>query len=383
MATMSIFKGFFLCCLGLLLGAVPPVCAGVPGLPDTSSPVTLMEVAREPRLFDPARGETVGISFRTSRPAKTILRIFDPEMGLVREFITESSGALDVTRVVWDGKDMHGKIVPDEAYFFTLEAADSRGNSAFYDPTTISGREAVVPDNLHYDAREKVASYRLPQDARVKMRAGIRAGGPLLKAVLSNVPRLSGEHREPWDGKDETGIVQVIEHGDYALTVEAISLVENSVVTSGNALYDYFAYKNEVSPGRPKKVERPFRGRPGGTPELELSPMAKMIPEPKFRIELSEMTLRNERDVPIVSGRIPIKLNLEDSIKKFITEQRYEIIFFLDFQFVTEREEGYSPFTFLWNTRETPNGEHVITFNVATFTGQVSSASAKVMVWNE
>jgi hypothetical protein len=85
----------------------------------------------------------------------------------------------------------------------------------------------------------------------------------------------------------------------------------------------------------------------------------------------------------VVSGKIPVKIRLDDRIKRYATEERYEILFFVNFNFVTEREEGYSPFTLSWDSRTVPNGEHLLTINVATLSGQVSTASVKVWVQNE
>ena len=167
----------------------------------------------------------------------------------------------------------------------------------------------------------------------------------------------------------------------YLLTAEAVSLPENSIITSGNRGYDYFKYKSDIAPDRPRKVERPLFQSKTAFPIQPNIPI-QIGPEPKFSIKLPESSKEAENGLPVVMGKTPIKIYLDEKIKRYVTEQRYEIIFFVDFKFVTEMEEGYSPFTIVWDTREVGNGEHIITVNVATLTGQVSSASMKVMVEN-
>src|SRR3972149_5427376 len=89
---------------------------------------TISEVRINRKEFNPTKGEAVTISYRISKPAKAIIKIFDPDMCLVRDLIAESSEDLDINKIVWDGKDLEDRIVPDEAYFFTVEAMDNKGN---------------------------------------------------------------------------------------------------------------------------------------------------------------------------------------------------------------------------------------------------------------
>jgi hypothetical protein len=349
------------------------------GQPD----LNISHVAVSRGQFNPGRGETVVISYSSSRPAKAFVKIFDPEMQLVRDLVTESRKQSEVVQVVWDGKDAQGRLVPDEAYFFTIEASDHRGPVALYDPATQPGDHGAIPGEVRFDSERQRVFYRIPVDARVRIRAGIAAGGPLLKNILYAVPRVAGDHEEIWDGRDESGNLDVTTLKDYQLIMEATALFENSILTRGNREYDFFRYRREIASERPRKLDRPVKGREFVWQGLPRPEPIRMIPEPRFHIELPETEPKSETAALSVAGMLPIRLYLDESIKRYITEQRYEIIFFVDFRFVTEKEEGYSPFTLTWDTLGVPNGEHVITVNVATFSGEVSSASARVMVRNE
>ena len=104
--------------------------------------------------------------------------------------------------------------------------------------------------------------------------------------------------------------------------------------------------------------------------------------EPRFKLDIPSTIGKTENGVPQVAGKVPVKLSLHPDVKKVITEQRYEMLFFVDFKFFTEEEEGYSPYTWMWNTKLVTNGEHILTVNVCTLAGQVSSFSVKVDVKN-
>jgi flagellar hook assembly protein FlgD len=301
-------------------------------------------------------------------------------MYLVKELPSVDISNSGLITLTWDGRDADGNIVPDESYFFTVDASDYKGNFALYDPATLSGGESFLPEATHFDKKDGKVSYRLAKDARVRLRAGISQGGPLLKTILNWAPRLSGHNEEDWNGKDESGSIDVVSQKQYEIVAEAVTLPENSIITYGNTTYDYFEYTFKMGSDRPKKEERPLVKNQDNPIEFQTQEPVKIRPEPKFYIEFPES--KSENNLPVVTGKIPIKIYLDEKFKRYITEDRYEIIFFVDYNFVTEMEEGYSPFHLMWDTHGLDSGEHIITINVATLSGQVSSNSARVIVRN-
>jgi hypothetical protein len=145
---------------------------------DPNVPFEISDVAVSRQAFSPAKEEAVTISCHISRPSKALIQIFDPDMRLVRELIPEDTGNPGLCEVTWDGKDQDGNIVPDEAYFFTIEANDYKGRLTHYDPVTFSGGENV---GLHvaFESSKQAIIYELAQDSRILIRAGI-THGPLL-----------------------------------------------------------------------------------------------------------------------------------------------------------------------------------------------------------
>jgi hypothetical protein len=343
-------------------------------------PFAISDVAVDPRTFSPSNGETVTITYKLSQPGKSIIKIFDPDMYLVRDL----SGEVDkpgLNTVIWDGRDFGGRVVPDGAYFFVIEALDFERSLATYDPVTFSGGESLVPVELTYDQEARVVNYQIARDAWVKIRAGI-SGGPLLKNIVNWTPSLAGENEEVWDGRDDSGNLEIIGRRDWKLMAEAISLPENSIIAVGNEEYDYFEYTNVIASDRPRKNNRSVARGEKWLLGLPTNRLVRLGMQPRFRFEIPQAIAKTEAHPPIVRGKVPFIVILDEKVKRYVTEQRYEIVFFVDFRFAGEVDEGYSPYRWIWDSRTTRNGEHIITVNVATLTGQVESASLKVLVQN-
>jgi hypothetical protein len=374
--TEKVYIGAILLSLSII-SATPVLSQPLPAPRAESASLTISRVGVDSKSFNPTRGEVKTISYETSLPAKVSIKIFDPELFLVRELLSENHGALD--RVTWDGKDQEGNIVPDEAYFFTIEATDYGGNYVFYDPVASSVVESYEPEVV-YNPEKGCIIYKLEKDARVRIRAGIAFGGPLLKNILPGIPQPAGTHEQTWNGMDESGVVEATSQKGFTLTAEAVILPENSLITEGNGAYDYIHYKYEMVRERPKKIDRPGPKPKTPFPGQQNPGPRQMCPDPKLRLELPKDTPLGEKSLPIIQGKVPIRIYLDDKIKKYVTEQRYELLFFVDFKFVSEIEEGHSPVNWLWDTSKVGEGEHVFSVNVATLTGQVGCASLKLFI---
>jgi len=135
-------------------------------------------------------------------------------------------------------------------------------------------------------------------------------------------------------------------------------------------------------PLRPKKEDRPLFGNESTPVELRMAGPREPELEPAFSIHLPEDIKANGDGLPVLRGKIPIRIILDKELKTIVTEYRYEIISFVDFKFITEEEGGYSPFNWMWDTRKVRNGEHILTINVCTLKGGRSSNSIRVVVDN-
>jgi hypothetical protein len=96
---------------------------------------------------------------------------------------------------------MDGAMVPNEAYFFTLEAETAdHSQQAVYDPITFSGGEPFESTQVKLDRKLGRIAYQLSQPSRVLIRIGM-SGHALLKTLVDWEPRPAGELTEDWNGK--------------------------------------------------------------------------------------------------------------------------------------------------------------------------------------
>ena len=209
----------------------------------------------------------------------------------------------------------------------------------------VYGEELAFPTDVRYEAAKHGVVYRLDAPAIVTIRAGID-GGPLLKNVLVGPSRPAGEHVEPWDGMDESGVVDVVSQKGFLLQGEAVSAAERDATVRWDA-------------------------RPSGTHEGL-----------KLRIDLQGAMERTKAEVPFVAGKTSIEVSVDGPPDRDAGKPVHEIIFFVDFQFLRELEGESLPATLSWDTGEVGEGEHIITVNVVAPGGEVSTGSARVVVDN-
>jgi flagellar hook assembly protein FlgD len=89
--------------------------------------------------FNPSAGEKVAFHYQLAADAKVTFRVYDPDRDLVATLADKQPQAKGENQLVWEGRDLDGKIVPDEAYFVTIEAVDAKGQAEVYDPMVFSG----------------------------------------------------------------------------------------------------------------------------------------------------------------------------------------------------------------------------------------------------
>ncbi|MBC8233726.1 MlrC C-terminal domain-containing protein [bacterium] len=181
--------------------------------------------------FNPAQGDGVQLSYALSRNADVTVRVYDPDHYLAQNLIVDEFQQAGSHKLIWDGKDIDGNIVPDQAYFFTIEARDASRNTAVYDPTTFSGGEEYDITGVRFDREANTVAFNLPKGAWVRGWFGIRKG-PLVKLLLDWEPRPAGENIVFWDGKDQDGVANVFEHKDFVYRILTNTFPENSVIVT-------------------------------------------------------------------------------------------------------------------------------------------------------
>ncbi len=300
------------------------------------------------------------------------IRIFDPDGGLVRTLVEGADQAVGRTQHIWDGRDDSGKIVPDEAYTFVIEAADG----AVYDPTTFSGGEVGDLTDVSFDSSGTV-SYQLPAPARVLIRLGIR-NGPMYRTLVDWKPRPAGNVNEYWDGFDQDQLVKLQGQKDFSALVTYATLPEATVITYGNQDESYREYRLGRGKDRPRKPERPRISdtEQGFRPDFLVPPAWARAPQ----VKLTFPDFPEAGTVLAVKRALQVRIDVAEEDKPRLLADQFEVLLFVDSQFFAEAERSYLPLNWKWELQQFPPGEHILTVNISSFKGQVGVASRKIIL---
>ncbi len=336
----------------------------------------LKDVVVSKDSFNPTLGEKVSISYSLSRAAKVTVNVYDPDHGLVvskegDEFLARGNHVF-----IWDGRDMKGNIVPDEAYFFTITAQDRSGSTEIYDPTTFSGGVEHDITDAYIDPESHTITYTMPEMGRAMIRLGIQ-GGPLMNQLVDWKPRTKGVINEYWDGKDRDKIVDIYNNPKFKMIISYFSLPENSIITFGNKNYDFRTYKKTMAMNRPMKPKK--------ASSVQKVSHHYRLPRtidycPEINVTFFNPKGCDKNGIPILYGKTMVKVDLAKEDKPIFQNQKFEICFFLDGEFYAEDEAGYTPFNWVWDISNVPAGEHIFTVNLSGFKDQIGVSSKRIRV---
>ncbi len=348
-----------------------------PNAPPNSQGLSIFAVALSATSFNPSRGDKLECRYNLSRDARVTVKVFDADRQLVRTLTANGQKTSGQNKEIWDGKDSDGMVVPNEAYFFNIEAEDSESNRIVYDPLTFSGGESADLSHGEFDHDNGTISYKLSQPSRVLLRAGV-PGSALLKTIVDWQPRVAGEITEYWNGKDEDNLIDVWNTPNHMLILTYMTLPDTSVITIGNEKYEYRGYKRNLKTPRPTKEERPMMN------VRKLSPhfLKSRVTDRAFKVLLSfpELNQAGNNEIPIAKDKLLIRAEVPAEDREVPLNQQFEIIIFVDSVFYAEEERGHLPFNFPLELTNLPAGEHVLTVNVITFGDQIGIGSRKIKV---
>jgi hypothetical protein len=333
-------------------------------------------VAVSATSFNPTTNQKVDVVYTLSKPAAVTVKIFDPDQYLIRTLCSKAARKRGVNRETWDGKDMDGKIVPNEAYFLTIEA-EGGPEKAVYDPITFSGGESFDVMQGKVSRESGTISYQLSQPSRVLLRIGI-PGAILLRTVVDWEPRVGGEIVEYWNGKDEDGVTNIWDDKTYRMVLTYFTLPENSVISFGNSKYDYRKYRAQWKTPWPKKEDRAMVNQRRLSPHF----LRSRLVDHSFKVQLSfpDAATEPKTGLSILKGKPLARIDVSDADRAQLLGHPFETILFVDKIFVAEQERGYLPLTLPWELGQLPPGEHVLSINIMTFDDQIGVGSRKVKV---
>ncbi|OGX26262.1 MAG: hypothetical protein A2787_00795 [Omnitrophica WOR_2 bacterium RIFCSPHIGHO2_01_FULL_48_9] len=209
----------------------------------------------------------------------------------------------------------------------------------------LAASQEILATDTSFDLEKGEIQYTLPQPALVRIRIGLDNGGPLIRTLVDWQRREAGPSVEAWDKRDDSGMVDFSRQTNLMLVLNCLPLDDQGGVLSSTT------------------VRGPNRS-------------------PHFSLTLSGVNEFSE-NIPVVKGVVPVQIILAEEDKQWLTESRYEISVYVDQILIGEEEEGLSPFTYLLNTEGFNDGNHLITVNIAGYSGEVGTQSKMMLVKNE
>ena len=336
--------------------------------------------------FSPQRNELFEIPVTVPAPEKlgaVQIEIRTADNDPVRVLEVELSPAIRDYHVRWNGRDTDGRIVPDEVYHPVLKMIDVNGDISVLDARDRSGGEEV------YDFEKQVQpgtiEYGLPTASRMLVRAGIK-NGPMLRTIVDWEPRGKGFHAEHWDGKDADDVIAVEQNHQVGYLIVGYRLPDNAIITYGNADESYREYRERRGyPIRKAQFDDRLLERNGKVIRQEF--YNPLLQQKSPRIDVTLLSMENREPLDVISGlsEVVTQVDLDPLDELYLDQERYEISFFIDNEFIAEEEQGFVPF--FW--RLSPGrfgiepGDHVLTVNVSGYNGQVGVRNLAFSVVDE
>lgn len=325
--------------------------------------------------FAPARNEAFTIPITISDPGKIKdikVEIRSSDDDLVRTLkLSEFKPGTKKYLLKWDGRDSSKAFVPDEAYHPVLVVTDTSNKTERIDLRSSSGGEEVY--DFEKNIRPGVIEYTLPVASRVLVRAGIK-NGPMLRTVIDWEPRTSGFHAERWNGRDLDDVIAIEQNPGVGYLIIGYQLPERTIITYGNARETFRAYRERHKyPLREASYDDRLLERNGKVVRPEFYNPVLQQKSPRIEVHLLAKETRKEIDQVDNLEEMLTEVKLHPLDEIYLDQERYEISFFVDNEFIAEEEQGFVPFTWRWSPGRLgiKPGKHVLTVNVSGYNGQV------------
>ena len=341
-----------------------------------ASKLTLSNVRTDRLVLKPETGENLKIRYHISAPARVVAKIYDSRNILVRKFTENRNSGGDYS-FLWDGKDESGNTVPTNFYYYTVSATSQNGRTVTYDLTDLTGGEVENAQGIKYDSEKRELQYVLPKASIVNIRIGYANGGPLLRTLIDWVPRPGGLNVEKWDGWDNCHVVNVKNSKNLQINVSAYSLPMNSIIVQGLNTTSRPEFIENIT--WQKEVRQPTKKAKKQMYNHWQHPRDRCY-DPVIKISALGNFPRTRDGLPVVSSPLPIQTTIPSDELPFMFDQRFEVVYYVDFVFLYEEELGYVPFTWKWDPKGVNEGVHYITVMLRGYEGHFGSATMKVYV---
>lgn len=350
----------------LLLAITAPVFAA------GKTPLKIHRVKLDKKVFNPSKEETVTLSYEVTKKADVSVILYDRIGNEIKRF---ASKALEPGRhdVKWNGMQSDGKPATGELFLYVIEA--KAGKEKFvYNPALKAGGKLVKSPEFTFDHISGEIEYVLPSTCMVRMRAGLKEG-MFVRTFYDWQPQKAGRHAFKWDGKDEAGLMNLLNHPDIDLNLACYTLPANTIIVTG-----------KIRPLAPsaKDIKSLIKSSSDPWARMHKYMHHKHDPsichEPRFSISFPNAVNKDKKDAPEVTGKTPMRITLDPRDARHLINKRFEIMIYIDGTYFFEMEEGSSPFTFDLETKGLRPGPHVVTVNLLSYDGHLGAVSKKVII---
>ena len=367
--SLFVFRAACLC----LLNALFLVAVATGTTLDKKGSLKITRVGLDTKVFNPSKGETVTLGFEVTRQAGVQVAIYDTLGQKVQSFDMPDlkAGRHNIT---WDGRRVNGKLAAGDVFLYVIEAKTKDGNKVIYNPARKTGGFEVKPLEYTLDKKTGEIEYVLPKACMIRIRAGLK-DGMFTGSVFEWEPRTAGRHNYKWDGKDNSDQMNLLRHRDLDIRLTCYTLPANTIITTGTIIP--FAF--EKNPGGTESRERSRLWATEGK-YFHYQHAPRSCHQPNFKVLFPTQAKSNSVDAPVVSGIVPVRIELDQRDAQHLINTRFEIMLFVDGVFIYEIEEGSSPFTFNWDTKGFAKSPHIVTVNLIAYDDHIGIVSRKVIL---
>jgi len=364
-----IFKAACLCLLSVFFLMGDTIAA----ISKEGTPLKVTRVGLDTKIFNPSKGETVILSFEITQPADVKIAIYDRLGRLVRSFDISDIEA-GRHHITWDGRETDGNLAAGDVFLYVIKAKNKNGEETIYNRAMKTGGLNVKPLKYTLDRNTGKIEYVLPKACMIRIRAGLK-DGMFGKTLFDWKPSTAGRHSYTWDGRDESGLMNLLKHQDLNIRLTCYTLPENTIITTGQVRP--FGWE-EISI-KTKSKGRDYLWATKGK-YLHYTHDPRICHQPEFKVLFPTQAKSNSEDTPVISGIVPVRVELDPRDAQHLINTRFEIMLFVDGVFIYEIEEGTSPFTFNWETNGFAKGPHIVTVNLIAYDDHIGIVSRKVIL---
>ncbi len=343
------------------------------------APLQISQVSHDPVVLDQSSEGKVLILYQLSADAVTEIDFYDSRDQLIRTISSDKYQHAGNHQARWDGRDETGKLVPPNYYTYVIRAEGKDGEDIVYDLTDLTGGQPLTVPHTSYDSGQNQIEYILPAPALVNIRIGLPNGGPLLGTLVDWVARPGGHNSESWDGWDTGKVINISEMKNYQIGVSAYALPNNSIIVMGEERLNRPVFI-ENSDSNDTIRQREKRRRKQMYNHWQ-HPRDKCY-DPVIQLSMPQSSDKQIDGLPVIDKPKVITMDIREKDQAFTYDQRFEVVYYLDFVFVYEEELGYAPFNWRWDPHGVNEGVHYITAMLRGYEGHFGTTTLKVFVKN-